>query len=456
MEGFLQIPLISTAISVVISWALFAILCSLVHESIVQALSERGRFLKKYLLQQLEDLPNQINWSKLLYNHGPIDLLTRADNKPTSEIPADLFAKSMVEVVGGSHLVAQLIQSQLDKETFMAAEKAKNPNYQPNPIPVNGKIPANTNQNFSQLNPYQPNSVLYNFKSATLLLAPSDVVAVFKQALLDAELKAATLGKEGLALEAHIYQELVLNLTQWYYSFEGRLTTWYGKLTRERLFIIGLILATCLNVDSIALFSFYLGHGEARTNTIAWYEKNKTDLENKYLQFDLKKDEPAHVANSGQPAKPNPASNPNEDSTDDSAGKAKPDTSTGKPLSTYGLKNDSLAKVKILAVTREYASIIDSLTKANAIPVGWETPRFWYSQYSDANHTKPLEEPTATEPKDEKSGLGEKLIEKCYAFLNGFLKVIGFLITAFAASAGSRFWFDLLRKATSVKTGFVK
>ena len=57
---FSTIPILPTAISIVICWALFAILCSLLHEAIAQLKAERGRFMKKYLFQQLQDLPNGV------------------------------------------------------------------------------------------------------------------------------------------------------------------------------------------------------------------------------------------------------------------------------------------------------------------------------------------------------------------------------------------------------------
>src|SRR5438309_1236748 len=100
-----SISVISVAFAIIISWAFFAMLCSFVHETIVQVKAERGRFMRKYLFKQLQDLPNGVNWASLLYLHGTIDLLSRDPDKPTSEIQPDVFAKTLIEVVGSAHIV---------------------------------------------------------------------------------------------------------------------------------------------------------------------------------------------------------------------------------------------------------------------------------------------------------------------------------------------------------------
>ena len=111
MDFLSSIPFLATAIAIVISWALFAILCSLAQEAAAQVIADRGRFMRTYLLKQLQDLPNGVNWAALLYLHGSIDMMSRADNKPTSYISPDLFAKTLIEVVGNSHLVQMQLTS---------------------------------------------------------------------------------------------------------------------------------------------------------------------------------------------------------------------------------------------------------------------------------------------------------------------------------------------------------
>lgn len=164
-----SIPILSTAISIVICWALFAMLCSMVHEAVTRVKAERGRFMKQYLLQQLHDYPNDINWATLLYAHGSVDLLSRAADKPTSHIPPKLFAKAIVEIMGQSQAV------QRKKDEVMAGIVYKQP-------------------------------LLRDFKAATLVLHPSDVVSLLTQSLNSAELRAAS--AEGVN-EAKVYEMLL-------------------------------------------------------------------------------------------------------------------------------------------------------------------------------------------------------------------------------------------------------
>src|SRR3954454_2130090 len=150
-----SLSIISVAISLIISWALFAMLCSFIHEAIVQTKAERGRFMRKYLFKQFQDLPNGINWASLLYMHGTIDLLSREANKPTNEIQPDVFAKTLVEIVGNAHIV----QMQLPALQQSLLSGKKNDAAQPQQF-------INTAQN------YFSHSTLYNFKAATQLLLP--------------------------------------------------------------------------------------------------------------------------------------------------------------------------------------------------------------------------------------------------------------------------------------------
>lgn len=315
-----SIPVISVAISVIICWALFAMLCSMLHEAIVQTKAERGRFMKTYLLQQLHDFPNDINWATLLYAHGSIDLLSRAIGKPTSSIPSNLFAKTLIEIVGQSQMV------QRQKETVIDQVKYTQP-------------------------------LLQNFKIATLTLLPSDVVSFFKQAMADAELKA-TAG--GITDEAKLYDALVQNIETWYNEFGSRMTLWYQKKTRVRLFFLGFIVALIINIDSVQLFSRFKTDPAARTVVQNYYRQNVDSL---------------------------------------------------TKLSTT--ITDNTTKLQL-------SHTIDSLTKSINLPIGLE--------YNIFHHTPDKEDNNAL-----------------------WLRILGLLITGFAASFGAPFWFDVLKKAYSAK-----
>jgi hypothetical protein len=294
-----------------------------VHEAIAQIKAERGRFMKYYLHKQLWDEPNGINWASLLYLHGSIDLLSRAPDKPTNDIAPRLFAESLIETVGNVQLV------QMSDE---AAEIAYN----------------------------QP--ALANFCKAIQLLKPSDVMAFLKQSMNSAEMQALaqTPGNEGL-----VYENLVNNIQQWYVEFTQRLTTWYKKKTRQRLFILGALLGLMINIDSVQLFGVYKNTAGARESLINYYEKNAVALE----QLANRKDSGVNI------------------------------TQTKKQIAGFQQK-------------------MDSLNKSIQLPVG--------IQYSFVLHPQQLWD----------------------AWI---LKLLGVLISGFAASFGAPFWFDVLKRYFSMK-----
>jgi len=329
--NFSSIPILATAISIVICWALFAILCSLLHEAIAQLKAERGRFMKKYLFQQLQDFPNGVNWASLLYLHGTIDLLSRSPGKPTSDISPHLFAETLVEVIGKTHAVR------------MKTEAGQN-DYR--------------------------NPLLFNFKSATQVLQPSDVISFFQQALDSAELSGVSLN--GKPDEAQVYKNLVANIEQWYQQLMERLSLWYKKKTRERLFFLGLVLAIVINVDSIQLFTLFSSQPASRASVMSFYEKNANTLSDYAAKLENQQ-------------------------TVDSA----------------GLK-------EVIRQSANYIHSADSLAKMAQLPVGIR-----YSVF------------------------GKELDRSGEYYL--WWKLIGVLITGFAASFGAPFWFDLLKKVYSRK-----
>lgn len=321
-----SIPILSIAVSIVICWALFAVLCSMVHESVTRVKAERGRFMKQYLLQQLHDYPNDINWAKLLYAHGSIDLLSRATNKPTSNIPPELFAATLIDIVGQSQLV------QRKKEGAMEAIRYQNP-------------------------------LLHDFKAATLVLQPSDVVVSLKQFMENAELRATT---NGTVDESKVYVLLLENIEQWFTGLTGRITEWYQKKTRTRLFMLGILIALLINVDSIQLFNLFSKEDNTRGAILHFYQQNEAWLEKQ----------------------------------------AKGDTMHADLQS-------------MIQETQVYENKIDSLSQSLKLPIG----------------------------------MGHSIIKRSVRHTMNwneiFTKLLGILISGFAASFGAPFWFNLLKRTNN-------
>jgi hypothetical protein len=315
----LDLPIIQVALGIIISWALFAIFISFIQESIAQAMAERGRFMKRYMLRQLYDAPNGINWANLVYIHGAVDMLIRANNKPTNDIHPKLFAEVLIDVVGSSNVVEVAKRSQ--------------------------------DAGFLEKPALYQSQVIENFQLAIHQLKQSDTTAFLRLAWRNAELKAWETEKQ--VSESVIYTELVSQVQNWYIEFSERMTLWYKKRVRLKLFIIGLIVSIIINVDSIQLYKSYKIQPQSIQAVKEYYET--------YYAAD--------TAKLNSDLKLNP----------------------GKSL--------------------------DSLVKAAALPVGFDYNVFKKPPYKS----------------------------------EWIWKILGFLLTGFAASFGGPFWFDVLKKAYSQK-----
>lgn len=327
----LSIPILATAISIIICWALFAIFCSFVHEAIATIKAERGRYLKKWLFKQLYDHPNGVNWASMIYMHGTVDLLTRTSGEPTSHITPKLFAETLIEVAGKAHLV------QMYKQGFEEAAGS------------------------TSLLVYR-SEVLNNFKAATLVLKPSDVVSFMQQSMSSAEMRTRA---DGSADESAIYQCLVAQIESWYGVMMDRLGEWYKKRTRLRLFIAGVLIALFANVDSVQLFSHFANNPASRVALMQYHEANAERLEQL-------------------------------------AGR------TGDSATLGSLQTDASS----------FQAEMDSLIRKQQLPVGYQ-----YNVFSSA-------------------GSGSRYWT---------LKILGILLSGFAASFGAPFWYDFLKKIYSRK-----
>ena len=157
---------------------------------------------------------------------------------------------------------------------------------------------------------------------------------------------------------------------------QGRLSLWYKKKVRKRLFFLGIILGLLLNVDSIQLFEFFNGNQAARQQVTNYYAANAAQL-----------DAIARRIDSAQSF-------------------------------TSGVQGKAANAIR---ETAQYDRSMDSLSKRAQLPVG-------------------------------PSALGASLRDANGAFNWSALwwKIIGVIITGFAASFVAPFWFQVLKKAYTI------
>ncbi|WP_316633922.1 hypothetical protein [uncultured Flavobacterium sp.] len=370
--GFFSSTIVQVAISIVISWALFALLCSMILEIGVQIKSERGRFFRNKIIEKLFDFSNQINWGLLMYNNSNIRLLTKSEKAPPTEINSKTLAEVLIDSV--ANVQAAKILQQKDK---------------------GGKLKYK-------------NNLLNNFEFSITYLGQSDLIRMLKNAMNKAKLKAANGDTYN---ETVLYDQLVTEVTVWFDQFNERTSSWYKKLSRKRLFFIGLLVSTIVNVDSIALFKYYESNPAARSGMVDYYLKNQVQLEALSAKYDstLKKDSIVNKAAI--------------DST----------------------KND----------IKNLSKQIDSLKSNLDLPIGWKKAICVNTKNTGKCICSPAKNTTTDTKNDSKkekqSCPKHKITLSCI-----LLKIFGIIISAFAASLGAPFWFDLLRKATSVSQSVIK
>jgi hypothetical protein len=450
-----SIPAASILLSIVICWALFGIACSMIHEAIVRGKSERGHFMKKYLLQQLADDANDINWGLELYRQAPVALLSRDIHKPTDDIPADTFVSSLMTAVAGSNLVLTKLQ---------ALEKLATTPLPQDASPTDRANQAGAVQLLATINAVK-DPLLQKFKAATLLLHPSPQVSLFATLLSEAELKAGQVvalagGNSTPGVEANAYANLLDGLKGWHAALMDRLSLWYTKLTHGRLFWLGLVIAILINVDSLQLFTFFQQNPKARTAVIDYYLSDSA-----YLQALAK------GTDSLPPAKTLSVLHAQEKAFD-SLHQATRDTGLNtllkgladlppakadSVLHKWTRKFDSLELVKVDSNARVLMFGKDSAKRARrdsalhllmkgldslAINQADSVQRQYLAKMQD------LIDSTGLPIGYSHSIVHYNIIKNPKLWL---LKLLGLLISAFAASKGAPFWFDLLNKFLSIK-----
>ena len=376
--GLFSMTIVQIAISVVISWALFALLCSMIQEMIVQIKSERGRFMKSKVLDKLYDSTNQINWGLMIYNHSNLKLLTKSNEAPPSDISSKTLAESLIDSVAFAHAT---------------------------------QILKNNSKNYI---PQFKSDILNNLHFAANNLGQSDVVAMLKTALNKAIVRATTtIGVD----EEKLYNSLVEDTQIWFDEFGKRTSVWYKKTSQKRLFILGLIIASLANVDSLTLINYFKENSNARTGMINFYTKNKIELEDLSKKYE-NKDSVTKSTNASDNTKTKELKQNDKNSADTLRTK---NTVTKESIS---IKVDSAKVVKIKQDILQLKNQIDTLKKQTDLPIGWDK--------SKCTNT------------DKGCNCVSSKITWCL-----FYKIIGFIISALAASLGAPFWFDLLKKTTT-------
>jgi hypothetical protein len=187
---------IEVGIGLVFIFLLMSIMVSGLNEIITSLFGHRGKHLKEAIDKALQDPANK-NLSDLIYDHPLVDKLKKTEKTLPPYISSEVFAKTILDVVAQQNTATApttILQSKND--------------------PV---------QNFTDgLNTFQPSSV------KTLL----------HSFVTDAE---------------GDYEKLKQNIKDWYNEYMNRVSGWYKRRVKSILFVIGLLFAILMNVDTIRI-----------------------------------------------------------------------------------------------------------------------------------------------------------------------------------------------------------
>lgn len=222
------------------------------------------------------------------------------------------------------------------------------------------------------------------------------------------------------------------SIKEWFNEFMGRVSGWYKKAQRYKLFIAGIIIAVGLNVDSIFLFNV-ISKNDTLRNELTKVAENVADG---YSQLDsIQKDDPNELLNVTK-------SGIQKIITSTKATEQVVDTAQ---LNNYILKLEAIAgqldsvEQKKYEQTKEALALVSDLS----IPIGWKEDRAPLSWFN------PKE---ANDDQEKKSVLKEYIDKRnTLGFWNVVLYILGIVISAFSLSFGAPFWFEMLAKLVNLR-----
>lgn len=399
MQLFIN-PIVEISISLIFVYALLSILSSILVEWWNHYRKSRGKLLQDAIIQLLHD-PYNLSYGELLMNHFLIQNLRNPHNRrPAQYISSNLFAEALIDII------AQQARHNL-KISLPKADDAK------------GKIEVVEGQKKSK----KSKQVFVRFKAGLEMMNPSPLRDTFFSFFDKAE--------EG------DYTKLKAAFEQWYNDYMDRVTGWYKTKMMRTNIIFGFIIAISLNVDSIHLFRVLSMDSALRQEML---EVAETAALNYQTLADSSKQNSAALTRIVQ----------------HSLG----DTSTTSVDSTHA--KELIRRADTL--TQLYVSRADSIlgvASALNVPIGWNkriAPLSWFWKKESDKKAEEAEQKKRTTEDESESNLHQHPNRPGLLAYNERRNhcpdpfyFLGILISGFALSFGSPFWFELLVRLVNIR-----
>lgn len=415
------------------TWTLLSLAAMQIQEWTAARFKWRSRMLEKSLGKMLTD----VTLLDQFYNHPLIRSLYsgRNNNDKPSYIPASEFSQAMIDILAAAGTEASLIQQELYKLFSMAQKLSRRKRVEASQR-ISLMLGLARKALVTESGEDATREILDTIKNDLLTLGQDvprlqesidtlfENLRIQKQQINEALLKLTFEGensanpvinkvKAGISSLSITHPQLKqtmqsivnsapqtlwqkmnelelvrLNLEEWFNNAMSRLTGWYKRRCLAMTLLVGILLAGVLNVDSINLTSRLWKEPDLR---VALLEKVETIL----------------------------------------AG------------DSSGLEESQLSALQ------------QDLTSVN-LPVGWVGSPISFSGETGFDMTKAC----TPWPQQENQIYGFLVSKECYPIVNApllpdttgwLIKLVGILMSGFAASPGASFWFDLLKKIINIR-----
>ena len=377
--GILNNSIIGTILAMMLIYALLSILVSILLEWWNQFKNTRAKHLKNSITTMIDGLEKS-NLAEKFYENYMVEGQTKGDKKkPVNNISDDLFVEAFTDVLAN-------LKADATGETLKDGAK---------PLPPLEAIKAG-------IDTIEDNLPL-------------------KKMLLSFYMKA-----DGE------YHKFTHQVKDWYNEFMDRVSVWYKRAQRWKLFIAGLIVSVSINVDSLFLFNVINKNDTLRNELVNVAES----VSNQYVQLDsVQKENPTQLLNAMQKG-----INQIIDST-----KSVEQVADTAKLNSYVKKLEILAGKMDAIEQKKYDQTKDALTLVSdlSIPVGWKAdraPLSWFHYKEDVSL------------KNKNSALQQYIDARNRpGFWNVVLYLIGIGISALSLSFGAPFWFQILSRLINIR-----
>lgn len=206
-------PILDTIISLVVIYFLLSNLVIVLNEIVMHWLESRAKFLQTSLNSVFNDNKLNKNFTLLLYDNPNIDVLKRTLKKQPHYISAENFCAALVDVISKEAIKTTFEQDAITKK-FHVIETGLN------------------------LTPME------KFAEGVESLNHSDLKELLRSFI------TSSYNAEKKEYDFSLLNQVIIN---WYNSYMDRVSGWFKSARKPLTFLLSLMVAIILNVDSIGL-----------------------------------------------------------------------------------------------------------------------------------------------------------------------------------------------------------